>query len=60
MGEDGGSTASVNSGALERVYQSEKEMDCFSAGGCNYIINFKGAMTGSSLSNTAANTQTLL
>ena len=48
MGEGGGSTASVNSGTLECVYLSERGMDCFSAGGCNYIINFKGAMTGSS------------
>ncbi|XP_056455369.1 protein mono-ADP-ribosyltransferase PARP12-like [Gadus chalcogrammus] len=41
VGEAGGITASVNSGTLERVYLSEKEMDCFSAGGCNYIIDFK-------------------
>ncbi|KAK0152754.1 Poly [ADP-ribose] polymerase 12 [Merluccius polli] len=49
-GESGGSPASVNSETLERVYLSEKETEGFSAGNQQYIINFKGAMTGSSLS----------
>ena len=43
MGEDGGSTASVNSGTLERTYLSEIEVESFSAGGQKYTINFKGA-----------------
>ncbi|CAL8358181.1 unnamed protein product [Lota lota] len=39
--QDGGSTASVKSETLERVYLSETEVDCFSAGRHNYTINFK-------------------
>jgi len=49
MGESSGSTPSVNSETLERVYLSEKETECFSAGKHKYIINFKGAMASLSL-----------
>ncbi|CAL8322752.1 unnamed protein product [Gadus morhua 'NCC'] len=41
VGDDGGSTASVNSVSLERTYLSEIEEESFSAGGQKYTINFK-------------------